>query len=130
MAPPLAALLPRADAAASPSPSPTKAAKPTKSDMSQMGLIVEAWAEGLMVGSLVILMLIVVCNLRRHVLLHKLILIEVRTPERHAPLGTGRLTTTSRSNSWPSGMGRSYSSTSRCMAGQCPFLHLQSESVA
>lgn len=39
--------------------------------------ILEAWSEGLQVGALVILMLIVICNLRRHVILHKLILLEV-----------------------------------------------------
>ena len=45
--------------------------------MTQIGLVVEAWGEGFNVGALVILMLIVVCNLRRRVLLHKLILLEV-----------------------------------------------------
>lgn len=72
MAPPWAALRPRAEA------DPPRV-KPTKSDMTQLGLVVEAWGEGLNVGALVILMLIVVCNLRRRVLLHKLILIEVCT---------------------------------------------------
>lgn len=39
--------------------------------------ILEAWAQGYMVGSLVILMLLVVCNYRKRVTLHKLILLEV-----------------------------------------------------
>jgi hypothetical protein len=54
-----------------------KPSKPLKSDMTQIGLVVEAWGEGFNVGALIILMLIVVCNLRRRVLLHKLILLEV-----------------------------------------------------
>ena len=40
--------------------------------------IVEAWSEGYMVGSLIILILITLANMRPGVLLHKLILIEVR----------------------------------------------------
>jgi hypothetical protein len=47
-------------------------AKPTGS-----GLIVEAWSQGFMVGALVIMACITVSNMRRGVLLHKLILIEV-----------------------------------------------------
>ena len=42
------------------------------------GLILEAWAQGFMIGSLVIMACITVANMRRKVLLHKLILIEVR----------------------------------------------------
>lgn len=42
------------------------------------GLVVEAWAEGYMVGSLVIMACVAFANMRRHVLLHKLILVEVR----------------------------------------------------
>lgn len=48
--------------------------KPTNVD----GIIVEAWAEGYMVGSLIIMSCITVANMRRGVLLHKLILTEVR----------------------------------------------------
>jgi hypothetical protein len=42
------------------------------------GLILESWAQGFMVGSLVIMSCITLANMRRGVLLHKLILIEVR----------------------------------------------------
>lgn len=42
--------------------------------------IAEAWAQGFNFGSLVILILFVLCNYRRGVLLHKLILLEVRRP--------------------------------------------------
>lgn len=42
------------------------------------GLVLEAWAEGYMVGSLIIMTCITIANMRRGVLLHKLILIEVR----------------------------------------------------
>lgn len=48
--------------------------KPTSSD----GLVLEAWAQGYLVGSLIIMAAITVANMRRKVLLHKLILLEVR----------------------------------------------------
>lgn len=48
--------------------------RPTNAD----GLVLEAWAEGFMVGSLIIMTCITVANMRRGVLLHKLILVEVR----------------------------------------------------
>ncbi|EMC97347.1 hypothetical protein BAUCODRAFT_67965 [Baudoinia panamericana UAMH 10762] len=41
------------------------------------GLIIEAWAQGFMVGSLVIMACITAANMRRKVLLHKLILVEL-----------------------------------------------------
>lgn len=47
--------------------------KPTDPD----GLILEAWAQGYMVGSLIILSCITFANMRKGVLLHKLILLEV-----------------------------------------------------
>lgn len=49
--------------------------KPTDPD----GLILEAWAQGYMVGSIIIMVCITVSNMRRGVLLHKLILLEVHT---------------------------------------------------
>jgi hypothetical protein len=39
--------------------------------------ILEGWSEGFMVGALVIMACITVANMRRGVLLHKLILVEV-----------------------------------------------------
>lgn len=42
------------------------------------GLTIEAWAQGYMVGSLIIMACLAVANMRRHVLLHKLIVVEVR----------------------------------------------------
>ena len=41
------------------------------------GLVLEAWAQGLMVGALIIMSAITLANMRRSVLLHKLILVEV-----------------------------------------------------
>jgi len=41
------------------------------------GAILEAWAEGYMVGSLVIMACVTFANMRKHVLLHKLILLEL-----------------------------------------------------
>ena len=58
-----------------------------KAELTVTGDILEAWAEGYMVGSLVILILIVACNYRRRVLLHKLILLEVGVPRRSVLLG-------------------------------------------
>lgn len=52
----------------------TKIGKPTDPD----GLVLEAWAQGYMVGSLIIMSCITLANMRRGVLLHKLILLEVR----------------------------------------------------
>ena len=40
-------------------------------------LILEAWAQGYNVGSLIVLILIVFCNYRSGIWLHKLILLEV-----------------------------------------------------
>jgi len=47
--------------------------KPTNPD----GLVLEAWAQGFMVGSLLVMTCITIANMRRKVLLHKLIMIEV-----------------------------------------------------
>ena len=44
------------------------------------GLVLEAWAQGFMVGTLVFMACITVANMRRRVLLHKLILAEVSWP--------------------------------------------------
>jgi hypothetical protein len=51
--------------------------RPTDPD----GLVLEAWGQGLMVGSLVVMTAVIVANMKRHILLHKLILVEVRCPE-------------------------------------------------
>lgn len=40
-------------------------------------LILEAWGQGFMVGALIIMMCITLANMRKGVLLHKLILLEV-----------------------------------------------------
>ena len=42
------------------------------------GYILESWSEGFMVGALMIMACITVANMRKGVLLHKLILLEVR----------------------------------------------------
>jgi len=54
-------------------PRTTGATKPQSSN----GLVLEAWAQGYLVGSLVIMAAITVANMRKGVLLHKLILLEV-----------------------------------------------------
>lgn len=41
------------------------------------GVTLESWAQGFMVGSLIIMACVTVANMRRKVLLHKLILVEV-----------------------------------------------------
>jgi hypothetical protein len=50
---------------------------PTKASLTLADVTLEAWGQGFNVGSLVVLVLLVLCNYRRHVLLHKLILLEV-----------------------------------------------------
>ena len=50
---------------------------PTRASLTLEGAILEAWGEGNNVGSLVILILIVFCNYRSGIWLHKLILLEV-----------------------------------------------------
>jgi hypothetical protein len=54
-------------------PRPAKPSDPTQ-------LTREAWSQGMMVGTLVFMIMLTVANMRRGVLLHKLILIEVRHP--------------------------------------------------
>lgn len=44
------------------------------------GITIEAWAQGYMAGSLIVMTCIAIANMRRHVLLHKLIVIEVSHP--------------------------------------------------
>jgi hypothetical protein len=56
------------------------------------GLILEAWAQGFTVGALIIMAGIAVSNMRRGVLLHKLILVEVYPHARPAFLFELRLT--------------------------------------
>jgi hypothetical protein len=41
-------------------------------------LVIESWSQGFMVGALLIMAFITVANMRRGVLLHKLILVEVK----------------------------------------------------
>jgi hypothetical protein len=49
---------------------------PTRASLSVEGGFLEAWAQGYNVGSLIILILIVFCNYRSGMWLHKLILLE------------------------------------------------------
>lgn len=57
---------------------PTKMTLDVAKPSDPEGLTIEAWAQGYMVGSLIIMACVAVANMRRHVLLHKLIVIEVR----------------------------------------------------
>lgn len=43
----------------------------------QAALVLSAWAQGYMVGSIIVMIAITIANMRRGVLLHKLILLEV-----------------------------------------------------
>lgn len=53
--------------------------KPSKPE----ALTLEAWSQGMMVGSLVVMALITTANMRAGVLLHKLVLLEVRPSLAH-----------------------------------------------
>lgn len=61
----------------SPEPATTRTSPPTRASLSTEGGFLEAWAQGYNVGSLVILILIVFCNYRSGIWLHKLILLEL-----------------------------------------------------
>ena len=60
-----------------PEPATTRTSPPTRASMSLEGGFLEAWAQGYNVGSLIVLILIVLCNYRSGIWLHKLILLEV-----------------------------------------------------
>jgi hypothetical protein len=60
-----------------PEPATTRTSPPTRDSLTTEGGFLEAWAQGYNVGSLVILILIVFCNYRSGMWLHKLILLEV-----------------------------------------------------
>jgi len=45
-----------------------------------VGVSLESWSEGFMVGSLIMMTLVTIANMKKHVLLHKLILLEVSHP--------------------------------------------------
>ncbi|KAI9923322.1 hypothetical protein MW887_003723, partial [Aspergillus wentii] len=55
-------------------PSVPRSKRPTDPD----GLVTEAWGQGFMVGALIIMLAITLANMKRHVLLHKLIVVEVQ----------------------------------------------------
>jgi tetrahydromethanopterin S-methyltransferase subunit B len=52
---------------------------PTRENLSKEGGFLEAWTQGYNVGSLIMLILIVLCNYKSGIWLHKLILLEVRS---------------------------------------------------
>jgi hypothetical protein len=45
--------------------------------MSLSGVIIEAWSQGVLFGGVLVLIMFTIANMRRHVLLHRLILLEV-----------------------------------------------------
>lgn len=57
----------------------SKIGRPTNPD----GLVLEAWGQGLMIGSLLIMAAITLSNMKKHILLHKLIFAEVCTSPPH-----------------------------------------------
>jgi hypothetical protein len=70
-------------------PNPASEKPPSRSGLSVDGGYLEAWAQGYNVGSLIILVLIVFCNYRSGIWLHKLILLEVRRVETNICLLSG-----------------------------------------
>ncbi|KAF2853167.1 hypothetical protein T440DRAFT_320050 [Plenodomus tracheiphilus IPT5] len=60
-----------------PEPVTTRTSPPTRGSLTPEGGFLEAWAQGYNVGSLIILILIVFCNYRSGIWLHKLILLEL-----------------------------------------------------
>jgi hypothetical protein len=55
------------------SPSEDRITRPTNPD----DLVLEAWGQGLMVGSLLVMAAVTFANMKKHILLHKLIFAEV-----------------------------------------------------
>lgn len=55
-----------------------RASNGTKASLDPSDRVLEAWGEGFNLGALVILILLLFCNYKVGVLLHKLILLEVR----------------------------------------------------
>lgn len=98
-----------------PEPATTRTSPPTRVSLTIEGGFLEAWAQGYNVGSLIILILIVFCNYRSGIWLHKLILLEVLpTPHRDSA------TLTLHSLYWHCGMAPSYSWRTQSMGGTCP----------
>lgn len=56
----------------------TKRVLDVQKPSSLTGVTIEAWAQGYMIGSLIIMACVTFANMRRNVLLHKLIMVEVR----------------------------------------------------
>jgi hypothetical protein len=54
-------------------PESQRVTRPTQPD----ALVLEAWGQGMLVGALLVMFAITIANMRRRVLLHKLILAEV-----------------------------------------------------
>jgi hypothetical protein len=48
------------------------------------GVTLESWAQGFLVGSLMVMAGVTFANMRKHVLLHKLIIIEVSACRHHS----------------------------------------------
>src|ERR1700733_11540595 len=88
-------------------------------------LILEAWGQGFMVGALIIMMCITLANMRKGVLLHKLILLEVRSlshlscTDTSCPLPKSHSDTLSTSCSSAYGTASGYSLTLQSMRGGC-----------
>jgi hypothetical protein len=55
----------------------TRIGPPTRASLSIEDGFLEAWAQGYMVGALIVLILIVFCNYRSGIWLHKFVLLEV-----------------------------------------------------
>lgn len=94
------------------------AGDPLAENLTRSQVIGESWAQGFNIGSVVILLLFVLCNYRKGVVLHKLILLEVRY---HTSLNAMALRTLAdlrdNSSSWPDGTAYSSFLTTLPMDG-------------
>lgn len=55
--------------------------------MSVSNVILEGWSQGVLFGGLLVLVMFTIANMRRHVLLHRLILLEAGQPHLFHALG-------------------------------------------
>ena len=82
---------------------PSAGQRPTDPDI----LVVEAWGQGFLVGSLIVMIAITAANMKKGVLLHKLIVAEVSCAAWLRRMGHYPLLMWTLSSPWPSGTERS-----------------------
>jgi hypothetical protein len=97
-------------------PESQRVTRPTQPD----ALVLEAWGQGLLVGALLVMFAITIANMRKRVLLHKLILAEVSIHNPQEKRFKVQNTDKYDSSSWPCFTEPGSSHTSPYTDGICP----------